>query len=242
MTITGANLANATGVRFGNNAATIIGDSATQIVVTDPAGGAGTVDVTVTTVGGTSATSSADQFIYESAPTVSGISPVAGPLGGGTTVTITGTNLAGSVAVDFGNSAATIVGDSATQILATDLANSAGTVDVTVTTESGTSATSSTDQFNYVIAPTVSGLTPAAGPLGGGTTVTITGMNLNSATAVSFGDSAATIVSDSATQIVATDPASSAGSVDVTVTTVGGTSATSSVDQFNYVLRRWSPK
>ena len=53
--------------------------------------GTGTVDVTVTTPSGTSATSSADQFTYLAAPTVTGISPTAGPLGGGTVVTITGT-------------------------------------------------------------------------------------------------------------------------------------------------------
>ena len=81
MTITGTNLAGATAVDFGGNAATIVSDSATQIVVTDPAGTAGTVDVTVTTAGGTSATSAADQFTYDRSADVSrAISPSAGPL------------------------------------------------------------------------------------------------------------------------------------------------------------------
>jgi hypothetical protein len=64
--------------------------------------------------------------------------------------------------------------------------------------------------------------------------VTITGANLDSATAVDFGSTPATVTADSATSITATSPASSAGPVDVTVTTVGGTSATSAADQFTY--------
>jgi hypothetical protein len=67
--------------------------------------------------------------------------------------------------------------------------------------------------------------------------VTITGTNLGTtATAtVNFGaGNPATIVSDNGSQIVATSP-SGTGTVDVTVTTVGGTSTTSAADQFTYV-------
>jgi hypothetical protein len=56
---------------------------------------------------GTSATSVADQFTYEAAPTVSGVSPVAGPLAGGPSVIITGTGFTGASAVDFGSTPAT---------------------------------------------------------------------------------------------------------------------------------------
>ena len=81
---------------FGGAAATIHSDTTTQIVATSPAGVAGTADVTVTTAGGTSATSSADQFAYYvPAPTVTALNPTTGPTLGGTTVTITGTNLDG---------------------------------------------------------------------------------------------------------------------------------------------------
>ncbi len=50
------------------------------------------MDVTVTTAGGTSATSPADQFTYVGTPTVTGIAPPSGPTAGGTVVSITGTN------------------------------------------------------------------------------------------------------------------------------------------------------
>ncbi|MGA2926247.1 MAG: hypothetical protein ABSG43_09680 [Solirubrobacteraceae bacterium] len=61
--MTGTNLTGATAVRFGTTAAT-------NVTVLSPTGGhgdpppaSGTVDVTVTTAGGTSATSSADQLV-----------------------------------------------------------------------------------------------------------------------------------------------------------------------------------
>ncbi|MDA8296108.1 MAG: IPT/TIG domain-containing protein, partial [Actinomycetota bacterium] len=40
------------------------------------------------------------------APTVTGISPSSGPAAGGTTVTVSGTNLSGEIAIDFGTTAA----------------------------------------------------------------------------------------------------------------------------------------
>ncbi|WP_312317284.1 IPT/TIG domain-containing protein [Stenotrophomonas sp.] len=236
--ITGTNLGSATAVTFGGTAATgYTVNSATQITATAPAGAAGTVDIRVTTVGGTSATSAADQYTYVSAPTVTSVSPTAGPGTGGTTVVITGTNLSGATAVTFGGTAATsYTVNSATRITATAPAGAAGTVDIRVTTVGGTSATSAADQFTYVSAPTVTSVSPTAGPVTGGTTVVITGTNFGGATAVTFGATAATNYAvNSATQITATAPAGAAGTVDIRVTTVGGTSATSAADQYTYV-------
>ncbi len=81
----------------------------------------------------------------------------------------------------------------------------------------------------------VDSIAPSNGPPPGGTTVTITGLFFTGATAVHFGGTTAasfTFVSD--TQISAVSPAG-AGTVDVTVTTPNGTSATSSADLFTYV-------
>ena len=169
------------------------------------------------------------------APTVTRVSPASGPATGGTTVTIAGANLASATAVKFGTAAATIVSDTATRIVVTSPVGSAGAVDVTVTAAGGSSKTSVADKFTYVAAPTVTGVSPPSGPMTGGTTVTITGTNLTSATAVRFGTAAATIVSDTATRITVRSPVGSVGVVDVTVTTVGGTSHTSAADNFTYV-------
>jgi hypothetical protein len=170
-------------------------------------------------------------------PTVSSVEPASGTTHGGTSVTITGTNLTGATAVKFGATNATsFTVNSATSITAVSPAGT-GTVDVTVTTPEGTSATGSADQFKYVVpAPTVTKIEPSSGPAAGGTSVTITGTNLSGATAVKFGATNATSFTvNSATSITAVSPAGT-GTVDVTVTTPEGTSATSSADQFTYVM------
>ncbi|AGF55774.1 chitobiase/beta-hexosaminidase C-terminal domain-containing protein [Clostridium saccharoperbutylacetonicum] len=85
-------------------------------------------------------------------------------------------------------------------------------------------------------APTVTAISPTSGTASGGTVVTITGTDFTGVTAVKFGSTNATSYTvDSATQITATAPAGSAGTVDITVTTAGGTSSTGSTDQFTYM-------
>src|SRR5947209_10245093 len=106
VTITGTSLTGASSVRFGSAAATaftVNGD--TSITATSPAGQAGAADVTVIAPGGTSATNPGDQYTYTPPPAaqVTAISPGSGPSTGGTSVTITGTNLAGATAVSFGS-------------------------------------------------------------------------------------------------------------------------------------------
>ena len=100
-------------------------------------------------------------------------------------------------------------------------------------------ALSETEVGKLMPAPTISGITPASGPATGGTTVTITGSNLTNATAVKFAATdAASFSVTSDTQATATSPAGVVGqAVDLTVTTPGGTSATSSGDQFTYTLQ-----
>jgi hypothetical protein len=85
-------------------------------------------------------------------------------------------------------------------------------------------------------APEITKLSPNSGPVGGGTEVTITGTDFNAASAVKFGNTpAATFQVDSETQITAMAPRSTkVASVDVTVTTVAGTSATTRFDTFSY--------
>jgi len=238
VTITGTNFTGATAVKFGSvTASGITVNSATSITATSPAGSAGVVNITVTTPIGTSTTSAADQFTYLAAPTVTSVSPNSGPLAGGSSVTITGTNFTGATAVKFGTvTASGIAVTSATSITATSPAGSAGMVNITVTTPGGTSPTSAASQFTYVSAPTVTLVSPTSGPSAGGTSVTVTGSNFTGATAVKFGTvTASGVTINSATSITATAPAGSAGTVDITVTTAGGTSTTSAADQFTYI-------
>jgi hypothetical protein len=154
VTITGTNFTGVTGVQFGTASATpVTVNSAQSITVPAPAG-TGTVDITVTAAGGTSATSAADQFTYlaSSTPTVSMVSPSSGPLAGGTTVTITGTNFIGVTAVQFGTASATPITVNSSQSITVPAPAGTGTVDITVTASEGTSATSTADHYSYATA------------------------------------------------------------------------------------------
>jgi hypothetical protein len=70
---------------------------------------------------------------------------------------------------------------------------------------------------------TVAGVTPGAGPAGGGTRVRITGSHLLQGASVSFGGAAARdVLVASLTEIQATTPPGTAGAVDVVVNTLAG--------------------
>lgn len=84
-------------------------------------------------------------------------------------------------------------------------------------------------------APVVTAISPTSGPTTGSTVVTVTGTNFTGATAVTFGGTPGTGLTCTATSCTVTSPAHAAGTVDVQVTTPGGTSATSAADQFTYV-------
>jgi len=344
VTITGTNFVSGDTVSFGGVAGTaVVVNSATSMSATSPAG-TGTVDVTVSGMGGTSGTSPADQFTYVVGgpqPTVSALNVNQGPLTGGTGVTITGTNFANGDTVAFGGTPGTsVVINSPTSITATSPAGSASaagaTVDVTVSNGTGTSATSAADEFTYNFAnggygvtlsatstspsvgtsvtltatanqnvgptpygisiydvttgtslahattgtslsatvsessaiaqdyvaeidnsgakniqanslpvmvtwgssltgPTVTEVSPTQGSTGGGTPVTVTGTNFVNGDTVKFGGSAGTsVVVNSATSISVTSPAG-AGTVDVIVSGSGGTSIAGPNDRFTYV-------
>jgi hypothetical protein len=248
ITIAGANFTGASAVDFGEAPATNVDVvSAGEITATDPAG-TGEVNVTVTTLGGTSLTSAADAFTYTvvtpppspGGPVVTSVVPNTGPEAGGDTVTINGGNLENALVVDFGtdNPVTTFSEDTPTQIILDDPIGM-GTVDVIVTTQGGTSAANPpNDQFTYTTtpAPVVTSVVPDSGPNIGGNTVQINGANFTGATVVDFGaDGAAShLVVDSPTQLTVVDPAGTTGQVDVTVTTPGGTSATGAGDKFTY--------
>ncbi|HEX9316887.1 MAG TPA: IPT/TIG domain-containing protein, partial [Actinomycetota bacterium] len=174
-----------------------------------------------------------------SQPAVTGLNPTTGPAGGGNSVVVSGTNFTGATSVKFGTVAATgLTPNSATQITVTAPAGTPSTtVDVTVTTPNGTSITNTSDRYAYqTTQPQVNSVSPPSGPAAGGTSVTISGINLSGATAVKFGATpAASFTAVSATQVTAVSPpGTDQTTVDVTVTTPAGTSATGPSDRFTY--------
>jgi len=83
-------------------------------------------------------------------------------------------------------------------------------------------------------APTLTAVSPAQGPVAGGTQLTLTGTNFVSGATVRVGGTAATQVTVvSSTSITCLAPAHTAGVVDVSVTTSGGTATLE--DAFTYI-------
>jgi Pro-kumamolisin, activation domain/IPT/TIG domain/Fibronectin type III domain len=188
------------------------------------------------------------------APAVSTLSATSGPVAGGTTVTIAGTNFGatqGSGNVFFGNADATVSSWSATSITVTTPAypspngvpaGSAGRAEVTVVTSTDhSSAPSAGSVFEYTAnstgAPVVDYVSTADGLPAGGNTVDIIGSGFTGATAVDFGDVPATTfqVLKGGNELSVTVPESDGTcavsatqgdcAVAVTVTTPDGTSS-----------------
>ena len=242
VTITGTDLAEASIVKFGSNAATSFAvRSPTEITATAPAG-TGTVDITVSVGASTSVTSAADRFTYvpsSAAPVLKKLSPKSGLAAGGTSVAIGGTGFIGVTAVKFGASeASSYTVTSPTSITAISPASASGRVDVSVTTPNGTTTTSTSDFFTFG-APTVTGVSPATGPPGGGTSVRILGSGFATganATIFKFGNAIATSVEcDSTTMCAVVSPSHKAAVVEVKATVTGKTSKQNPpADDFTY--------
>jgi hypothetical protein len=223
VTLTGTGFTEETLVLFGNkpSLSVVVAPSGTSLTATLPTHAAGPVDVEVGTEGDSATL--VDAFTYVAAPTLTSVTPTAGPLAGGTTVTLTGTGLRSGMEVRFGGLLATLVSvaPAGTSATVTTPARTAGLVDVSVTTPGGTSTL--TDGFAYAAVPTLTGVSPGAGPSVGGQTVTLTGSGLRAGMQVSFGGTPASGLSVlSSTQATVTTPAHAAGAVDVSVTTPGG--------------------
>ncbi|MGD0748262.1 MAG: IPT/TIG domain-containing protein [Acidimicrobiales bacterium] len=255
--------------------ATVVSDTELTVTVPDATQAAGT-DTTLTgtvtaefsTTGGGSDVPSApgstgdDQYTWAT-PAISSVSPVSGPLAGGTTVTITGTGfkdlglttptvsftpIAGG-GQDLAGANATVVSDTELTVVTPDATAAAGagtssldtTVSVSFVNPGNTAvpvdatAAAGGDAFLFGT-PLINSVAPSAGPLKGGSTITITGSGFEdpglSLTGVTFeptdggaaaaldGDSA-TVVSDSVITVVtpdATAAAGGAGTLDTTVT------------------------
>ncbi len=147
----------------------------------------------------------ADQFWYTApgAPTVTSVTPITGPIVGGTTVTIRGTNLGGAncptwapPATPPGVSSVYFGPIDQSQGLGTPAFScqsnpdgsitavsprSAGTGTFNVTVSIGAFISPSTpdSRFTYTGSPTITAITPNTGPTPGGTLVTITGTGFN---------------------------------------------------------------
>jgi IPT/TIG domain len=124
-----------------------------------------------------------------SVPDVTFCYPSAGPATGGMRVTISGTALAGAIAVAVGPPVTSFTAGSDTQITAITAPGPPGKADVTVTGPGGTGTLPG--GYRYDIPPSLDSADPGTGPAG--TKVTLAGVNLASASEVTFGGARALI-------------------------------------------------
>ena len=166
------------------------------------------------------------------APTVSSMSATAGPLAGGTAVTITGTHLLNPTSVTFGGTPAVIGWSSRNSLTVVAPPRTEGAATVTVITAGGSI---SAGAFTHYGAPTITSVSPNTGAAAGGSAVTITGAAFYGNPTVTFGGVAASGVSVlSPAQLRAVAPPGSVGTtVAISVATPSG--ATTLRDAFTYV-------
>lgn len=162
-------------------------------------------------------------------PIVDSIEPVAGPVAGGTSVTIRGRNFPASAAftVTIGSQATSVLRRSASELVAKTAATAAGSYEVQVSDSHG--ASSNGPSFTYLAPPPppprVATLEPASGPAAGGTTVTIKGSGFSSPSKVDVCGEATAVDVRSETEITATTVACPAGSEEVIVSDASGISS-----------------
>jgi hypothetical protein len=161
-------------------------------------------------------------------PTVTSVSPAAGPAGGGTTLTIHGTQFSHVEAVTVGGkNARGIHVRSSTVLTVVTPPHAVGGAAIVVTEKAGTSPPSPV-RFHYVNKPRLAGLSAHSGPVTGGQVIAIYGSNFSYVTAVMFGALQATVLPHSTTtRLLVKTPASWAATVDVIVRTLGGATVSS---------------
>jgi hypothetical protein len=149
--VTGTNFTGNTRVSFGSTLGRqVFVISSTQLTAFTPGHSAGVVHVRVATLGGTSASTTADRYTFLRRPTVTSVSPGGGPASGGTKVTVLGTHFTSATSVTFGGKAGRrVVVLSGTRLTVRAPAHAAGLVNVQVTTFGGRSATVAGDRYRY---------------------------------------------------------------------------------------------
>ncbi|BDI23591.1 IPT/TIG domain-containing protein [Herbiconiux sp. L3-i23] len=155
------------------------------------------------------------------------VTPGDGPTVGGQTVTIAGTGFTPDTTVAFGGVPAEVVAIDPT-----------GTA-ITVVTPPGVAGPTTIDIANgagaavgsYVyVESAIAGIAPLQGSSDGGTSVTLTGQNLEDAATVTFGGVPGTITSVTPGAVVVTTPANPAGPADIVLSLTGGGDIVSPTD------------
>jgi len=237
VTIRGTGFLPGSVVKFGEVQAFATVLNSTQITATAPPG-VGIVSISVNSNGELSPPGPQTMYSYDG-PTVTSVTPIAGPIAGGTPVTVMGTNFTTASIIQLGTMMVVPTFVSPTILtFVTPPSTLAQAVHVRVTTGSGQSPQVDEDLFTYTNGPIVDQVNPDNGPTLGGTIVVITGKNFTAPLTVYFGTIEATSFNvNSATQItVLSPPNGEAGPVDIRVTKGNDTSPPGPDTKFEYTI------
>jgi hypothetical protein len=162
-------------------------------------------------------------------PTVTGFTPTVGPLAGGQTVTLTGTELEYVTSVSFAGQRATDLEHLSPTSLSvlTPASEEKGEGDVAVWVGANLGERVLAGSYKYVPRPTVSKLGSRKGLPGGGTRLLISGSYLGYATEVLIGSTPARILDATEGSLEIVTPAIASGKYQVRVVALNGVSASS---------------
>jgi hypothetical protein len=235
ITINGTNLNGASAVQFGAgisvNSFTVVSSSRIDVSITiTPGAATGARNVTVTTAGG-SFTFSAGFTVKQALPVITSVEPNQGRQGETLNVTLTGANLNGASALQFGagitvNSFAVINSTRIDANITVTSGAAAGARAVSVTTPSGSFTLEGGFTVKQAL-PEISSIEPDQGRQGETLSVDVYGASFSDASALQFGagitvDSFNVISSTHIEAVISISSGAATGSRNVTVTTPGG--------------------
>ncbi|HEY4639981.1 MAG TPA: IPT/TIG domain-containing protein [Thermoanaerobaculia bacterium] len=238
------------------------------VTLTSPTAGKATIQAVVNNVAKTTSVTFKIQDVVPCppncppiVPSITSISPTFGSPAGGETVTITGQNLTGPVRVFFDFGAGTtpkeafVVSSTASQIVVVTPPTDLGTgqtknATIVVLTQAGTTSeqrVTSGTPFVFqaeVLTPSITTLSPASGPIDGGTRVTIFGDAFQAPVQVFFGSAEAQVVTVSFKQLIVMSPTARdtatggsgtvTGAVDVKVININSNKTATLAGGFRY--------
>lgn len=162
-------------------------------------------------------------------PYIASVSPTAGSVSGGGTLTLTGSGFVSGATVRIGGNLCTSPSViSSTSMTCTIPLGTTGSKTVQVTNPN-TLSYSLSSAYTYNLSPTVTSVSPAGGALNGGTSVTITGTRFANGTTAKIGGVTCTSPTiNSSTSLSCTTGAHAAGVTDIVVTNVDTLTGTGS--------------
>jgi hypothetical protein len=235
-------------VYFDGAAATNVSVTNATTITCDTPSGSGTVDVMVTNIEDGQSGTGSGAFTYNPSPVISSITTPAfpyidyGPLAGGNTIEIQGTNFFTGVAVEIdGNPCTPLTLVDVNTIECVAPAGTVGAKDVAVANTDGQSFTA-VASYTYRSPPVLSVVDPIAGPIAGGQTITLNGNYIMADPTITVNGNPCTVTSltgDNTVECTTPDNTGSGGAVndvDIVITNQDGqTDNTSLVGAYDYI-------